>query len=207
MKNLILFSLYGLKDKYWKGALSNIKLAKEIYPNYICRFYIDQDAPEYLKDTIVGDNVEKIFMENIGGISGMFWRFLGAADEDVDVCLCRDCDSNLNTRERSAVEEWLQSDKDFHIMRDHSAHNKRIMGGMWGSRNKLMKRLDLKLLINNWGKKDKYGDDQVFLGTQIYPLIKNLAFEHSECNVKFDNPIHKFPKNDYKGFVGQIMYR
>jgi len=33
--------------------------------------------------------------------------------------MSRDLDSSIIDREAKAVEEWLQSDKDFHFMRDH----------------------------------------------------------------------------------------
>ena len=38
-----------------------------------------------------------------GGIGGMFWRFLVAADRDVDRFIIRDSDSRLNPRERCAI--------------------------------------------------------------------------------------------------------
>ena len=81
-----------------------------------------------------------------GGIGGMFWRFLVAADRDVDRFIIRDSDSRLNPRERCAiateclsdclsecltkcheprstvrrlaVEEWIASGKRMHSIRD-----------------------------------------------------------------------------------------
>ena len=47
-KNIICFSLYGNKINYWKGAIENIKVAQILYPNFICRFYVDQDADKNL---------------------------------------------------------------------------------------------------------------------------------------------------------------
>ena len=63
----------------------------------------------------------------------MFWRFEPAGEEDVDVMISRDTDSRLNLREKFAVEEWLESDKGFHIMRDHPHHGYPVLGGMWGA--------------------------------------------------------------------------
>lgn len=205
MKNIISFSLYGDKSIYWKGALANIELAKEIYPNYICRFYIDQDVPSELKDTIIGDNVEKVFMKNRGGIDGMFWRFLPATEKDVNIFLCRDTDSRLSLREKAAVDDWLLSDKDFHIMRDHVQHKTSMLGGMWGCRNQILcdKKIEYKIL--NWPNFSKKGDDQRFLANQVYhPIAKYSAFEHSEYNIKYSNPIHSFPTDriNYE-FVGR----
>ena len=44
--------------------------------------------------------------------------------------LSRDSDSLLNIREKKAVDEWIKSDKSFHIMRDHKYHKTRILAGM-----------------------------------------------------------------------------
>lgn len=61
-----------------------------------------------------------------GGIAGMYWRFLVATDEDVDIYMIRcvfrvhiaarsyvryvvrDCDARLNEREKNSVDEWLR---------------------------------------------------------------------------------------------------
>lgn len=204
MKNIISFSLYGDNPMYWKGALANIELAKTIYPNYICRFYIDKDAQPELKDSIVGDNVEKVFMKNRGGIDGMFWRFLPATEKEVDIFLCRDTDSRLSLRERSAVDEWLLSDKDFHIMRDHKLHTTHILGGMWGCRNQILCDKGIEDKIISWSNFSEKGCDQIFLTKEIYPIVKNIALEHSEYNIKYSNPIRSFPTDRIDNeFVGK----
>lgn len=203
-KNIISFSLYGTKSMYWRGALANIELAKIIYPDYICRFYIDQDAPSELKNSIIGDNIEKVFMKNKGGFNGSFWRFLPATEKDVNIFLCRDADSRLSLREKSAVDEWLISDKDFHVMRDHPHHKTPILGGMWGCRNQILCDKGIEQKILNWSNFSKFGDDQKFLTKEIYPIVKNSALEHSEYNIKHFNTIYPFPinkKNDE--FVGK----
>jgi len=45
----------------------------------------------------------------------MFWRFWAADDPEVGIMLSRDCDSRISDREIAAINEWLESDKDFHI--------------------------------------------------------------------------------------------
>ena len=57
-----------------------------------------------------------------GLISGMFHRFLVAADNSVDSYIIRDVDSRLNARDRLAVEDWIKSKKSVHILRDHVNH-------------------------------------------------------------------------------------
>ena len=78
------------------------------------------------------DNSEVVFMPSRGGWEGLFWRFYPASQDDVEVLLCRDTDCRLGRREKAAVERWLASDRDFHIMRDHPEHDTPILGGMWG---------------------------------------------------------------------------
>jgi hypothetical protein len=153
-------------------------------------------------------------------IPGMFWRFLPF--EGVERFICRDSDSRLIERDKLAVEEWIQEDTDLHIMRDHPHHHYKILGGMWGSKNGLMSKINLLKLIEEWRLKrhqdivkvsghrqhsiNAYGDDQDFLRESIYPLVKNNTMEHSEFNLRFGEEIRPFPyiRNNYE-FVGDVF--
>lgn len=205
MKNVISFSLWGDNLMYWKGALENIKLAKIYYPDFICKFYIDKNSKKELADTIIGDNVETVMVDSKDSFHGMFWRFWAAADSEVDIFLSRDTDSRITQREVHAVQEWANSDKDFHIMRDHPYHGVPILGGMWGCRNGIMREIGLIQKIEEWNQFYRKGIDQDFLGTQIYPLIKDRAFEHSEFGINFGGTTHPFPTplQNWE-FVGEI---
>lgn len=46
--------------------------------------------------------------------------------------IVRDSDSRLNARDRIAVEEWIESGKPIHSIRDHVNHCFPMNGGMWG---------------------------------------------------------------------------
>ena len=128
MKKIISFSLWGNNPKYTIGAIKNAELSKIIYPDWICRFYCGKSVPLDIIEKLKSyDNVEVIEMDEYGDWNGMFWRFY--ACEDADVMISRDTDSRLSFREKSAVDEWMNSDKDFHIMRDHPYHNALILGG------------------------------------------------------------------------------
>ena len=65
----------------------------------------------------------------------MFWRFFPLDDPTVDVWLSRDADSRLSAREAGFVNQWLESEKSFHIIRDHRCHMHFIMGGIFGVNN------------------------------------------------------------------------
>jgi hypothetical protein len=117
-KKIISFSLYGKKHLYYLGAEKNIEEAKEIYPDYICRFYCTKDVPnlEKLKSLAESGECELIIPDLPS--PPVFWRILACDDPNVDICLQRDCDSIVNCREKAAVEEWLSSDKTLHFMND-----------------------------------------------------------------------------------------
>jgi protein O-GlcNAc transferase len=207
MKNIISFSLWGDHPMYWKGAIENIKLANRFYPGWICRFYIDKNSDKDLIESIKGNNVEVFLIDSIKGeFHGAFWRFWASEEEDVNVFLSRDCDSRISEREVLAVNEWLNSDKDFHIMRDHPYHTVPILAGMWGSKNGLMKKIGLSNLMNKWSKYSNKGVDQDFLGLYIYPLILNNSMEHSEFNLRFGGEIKNFPskRKNYE-YVGDVF--
>jgi hypothetical protein len=215
-KKIISFSLWGDNPIYWIGALKNINLASKYYPDWICRFYIDKNSRQNLIENIKGDNVETIIVDSPHGSDvrynhhGMFWRFNSSIEEDVDFFLSRDCDSRISEREVDAVNEWINSDKDFHIMRDHPAHVVPILGGMWGCKNGIMREIGLLEKINNWlsNKKENYkqGIDQEFLRDKIYNLIKDRAMEHSEFNLRFGGEIRPFPtKRVNYEFVGDVF--
>ena len=206
MKNVIAYSLWGDHPMYWYGALKNIELAKKYFPNFICRFYIDSKSQQELIDTIQGENVEVILVESKDSFHGMFWRFWASEEEDVNIFLSRDCDSRFSDREFAAFHEWLESDKDFHVMRDHPYHTVPILGGMWGSRNGIMRNIGLSKLIEEWNQYQRKGIDQDFLGQVVYPKIRNNCLEHSEFGINFGGQIKTFPtlRLNYE-FVGDVF--
>tara|TARA_R110000868_G_scaffold5669_3_gene33482 strand:+ start:805 stop:1500 length:696 start_codon:yes stop_codon:yes gene_type:complete len=206
MKNIISYSLWGDRPMYWAGALENIKMVTEFFPGWICRFYIDKNAKTDLINTIIGDNVETVLMDAQIHINGMFWRFNAAFDDNVNIFLSRDCDSRFSKRELNAINEWLESDKDFHIMRDHPQHTVPILGGMWGCRNNIFKKYNFKEEIDVWSQRLNDGADQDFLDRVVYPNIKHTALEHSEFNLKYGGDIRPFPtkRKNYE-FVGDIF--
>ena len=206
MKNVVAYSLWGDGPMYWIGALRNIEQVSNYFPGWICRFYIDKSCKKELIETIKGDNVEVILVDSKDEFHGMFWRFWSAEDPEVDIFLSRDCDSRFSDREVKAIREWLDSDKDFHIMRDHPYHTVPILGGMWGCRNGLMRKIGLTKLIESWNQYGRKGIDQDFLGRCVYPLIYKTSLEHSEFGLKLWNEIKPFPsKRENFEYVGDIF--
>ena len=109
---------------------------------------------------------------------GMLWRFEAASDPDVEVMISRDVDSRLIPREKAAVDEWLESDKGFHIMRDHPWHKYTILGGMWGAKKGTIP--EMTDLIKDFERKDTYGVDYDFCQNIVWPRVKDNCMIHDE---------------------------
>ena len=76
-----------------------------------------------------------LFSEQYPGLEkkfGMVWRFAPMADPLVAEWHCRDLDSRPTQRELAAVQDWQQSQKTFHIMRDNKYHGASIVGCCFG---------------------------------------------------------------------------
>ncbi len=93
--------LYGKNPKYTIGALHNMEAAKIYFPGWVCRFYVTADVPEEIVSKLKALGAEIVDIPaGKGYISGMFWRFLVAADPTVDRYIIRDSDSRMNARDR-----------------------------------------------------------------------------------------------------------
>ncbi len=200
MKKVISFSLWGDDEKYCIGAVKNADLASVHYPGWVCRYHVGTSTPRLYVDQLrAKDNTEVILRAEPGDWTGMFWRFEDASDLSVGAMISRDTDSRLSARESAAVNEWLASDKKFHIMRDHPYHATEILGGMWGVKNPYLG--DMKYLISKYTKGDFWQVDQNFLRTIIYPIVNNRSFVHDEYFEK-----KRFPsKRENRFFVGQAF--
>jgi len=203
MKKLICFSLWGDHEFYNYGALENALIAKTLFPDWICRYYAlhncDQKIISELKKM---DNVEIIGMPGENSNGNMFWRFSPAFMEKDVIFLSRDTDSRLNIKEKLAIDEWLASDKDFHIMRDHPHHTTEILGGTWGCRNNVLE--PYKESYENFTKTNFHGLDQHFLKNIIYPHIVNNSMIHASY-YQIEEHCRLFPENNYDNFIGSYI--
>jgi hypothetical protein len=178
MKKIISFSLWGSSEMYNLGAVENSKIALQIFPDWICRFYVgtntDSSTIEQLRKF---SNVEIVNMGIEATMKSMIWRFLPCSEKDVDVVISRDADCRLSYREYEAIDGWLNSSYDFHIIRDHPHHNAPILGGLWGARNKILTDMaDLLHSFENTNTPDRKQYDQIFLGNIVYSLVKDKSF-------------------------------
>ena len=203
-KKVISFSLWGDDPKYTIGAIRNAILAVQYYPDWICRFYIGKSVPmDIIRELRNMNNTELFIMNEYGDWTSMFWRFYTASDPDVEIMISRDTDSRISRRECLAVQEWLESGKGFHIMRDHPWHGTEILGGMWGMRKGVVP--NFQELITKFKKGNFYNTDQFFLKENIYPLIKDNSMIHDEFhNYDLNKKHFPEPRQNYE-FVGEVF--
>ena len=129
------------------------------------------DVIRRLKDT----NAEVIVKpkpEDIKQI--LFWRFQVMSDQTIDRYIVRDCDSVINEKEALAVQEWIKSEKSFHIMRDFYTHTDLILAGMFGGTVEIFE--DINESISSFQKQAhslRTHLDQLFLRLKVWPRIKN----------------------------------
>jgi hypothetical protein len=200
MNKIISFSLWGNNPKYTIGAIRNAELALSIYPEWKCLFFVGSDTDKEIVSKLKEfPNTTVVHKEGDCDWTGMFWRFETSYNPEIDVSIFRDTDSRLNNREKYAVEDWLNSDKAFHIMRDHPHHGFPILGGMWGYRKN--NRYNLEKLLQTHTAINKYGTDYEFLGNKLYPLIGDDKVVHDEFFDKKSFPVIR----ESTEFVGDVF--
>ena len=206
-KCVISFGLYGADPKYTQGMIRNAELAPKYFPGWVVRAYTDGTSPQAVYDRIKALGGEIVVIEGVGGgIAGMFWRFLVADDATVDRYIVRDSDSRLNLRERFAVQEWIDSGKAIHSIRDHPNHERPLNGGMWGGVKGVIP--DMAGKVKGYGNRHTYGGDLDFLGDLIWPLVKHDQISHDAYScAKFPNS-RSFPTQRPANMqhVGQVYF-
>ena len=192
--------------KYFKGIVDNLKRIPELYPNWVLRLYYDLEPDHPLMEMLCqlacnDANIDLCSVRSIPAVGdirnvfAMIWRFFPCLDGQVTHYLSRDLDSLLNTREVSAVTEWLdKSNSAFHFMRDHPLHFVEILGSAWGVRLRPIERSMMTAAFEAarsesmyWAPRYAYGPDQGFLKRYVWPWAKWSSVSHDSYFC------HKFP--------------
>lgn len=154
---------------------------------------------------------------NMHKIYPLVWRFFPVLDPYVDVLLVRDLDSHLSLREVNAVTEFMQSEKQFHIMRDHKHHGSVIMGGTWGVKlghqavREQFKQSIAKFFTDKslmFAKRGIAGPDQTALARHVWPWARQVALAHDSFLCKKFSSTSPFPSKRPEGvgnFVGAVI--
>jgi hypothetical protein len=207
-KRLISYSIWGNQNKYLVGAMKNIELARKHYPGWVVRFYYQADMdPELINRLkLAGAEVRPKGYFKDPWI-GLYWRFCPMYDdESIERFIVRDTDSPISAREADAVHEWIASGMPFHIMRDNTAHNIEILGGMWGSISGIVPNFEAHLkawiaTVNGDRKNPMgryHGTDQDFLRVFVWPVVKNKHIAHGIKYLGNEHPFRIINPGNYK---------
>jgi hypothetical protein len=198
---------------YTIGAVKNAALQKEIYPEWVCRFYIDETVPQEIVNQLIDLGCEIKYKPRTADHLASFWRFEPMLDKDVSYFIVRDADARIDIRESRAVDQWISSGIPVHIIRDHPNHTHVMMGGTWGAIPGIVPTFekDYNRYLNNipvnWGlfRDQKYFDyDQQFLQECVWPYIKDCHIAHDEFVRPTGRELNfSIPRNSDTHFVGQ----
>lgn len=100
----------------------NAKDCKFFYPEYECRFYVDESVPyEWIVDLQKeGAKIHYVNKLRMGWEleKRALFRYLTLDDPKVELALFRDADSKIIQREVDYVNEWLSTNKQCYIVRE-----------------------------------------------------------------------------------------
>lgn len=217
MKKIISFSLWGSNPLYTNGAIWNAENYKRFYPDWKCRFYYDDTVDSEVIKKIEDTGAEHIKMGDTSDGLGLYWRFNPMFDDkDIERFIVRDTDSKFTDREVCMVNEWITSNKPFHIIRDCESHQTLILGGTWGAIPGCIPDFDIRLA--SWFSILKpcrenprglyHGSDQIFLTKYIWHLIKNNHIAHVRKGIpkiKMTENDIEVPDPEDKHYVGMVV--
>lgn len=190
---VISFSIYGNVKKYVGGLLENCKTINNVYPHFWIYVYVGDDFDRDIFGNKFNDIKNLKFIDTgLSGHTNMLCRFLSIDYDEVAITFSRDCDSRINNRDQFCINKFIESDKQFQIIRDNASHNIPILGGMWGIKkgcinDKIKDMLNLFLQ----GKSINHGDDQIFLSKLLYPKVIHISLVFDNF-FKFQNE-HPIP--------------
>lgn len=190
------FCVYNDKRKYTIGAIRNCIQYVDVYPDYQSIFYIRDDVPRDIVETIKSEGGVVVPTLCVPDWFMMFCRFLPA--EACSFMASRDTDCRLIEREIWVNKKFIDANNSqytFHIIRDHPWHNTLILGGMWSIKNYTFPNLRFLMLdfcLKNMDKERMpFGFDQSFLTQSIYPLL-------NQNNILVHDNFHMFNGNKKK---------
>lgn len=209
LENVISFSLFGDNPRYCETAVLNVYWANLLYPEWGCRFYVDDSVPTHVLKRLEdkGAQVITVSAATKFKMSGLFWRFLVIDDPTVKRFIIRDADSLVSYKERAAVAEWTQSGQWFHTMRDYFSHTELILAGMWGGCHGAITNMEQRIIdfLAEYTRSSNRVLDQHFLRYEIYPILVHSVLMHDSQNIQdhavpMPMPKEKTPHEEYPNF-------
>lgn len=198
MNKIVSFCLYGNNVKYYAGAEENIKLNKELLPDWKTVIYYSPSnfIISYLEklQELGAEMIDVSTIPLSNNVSyPMFWRYLSFLGNDI--ILVRDLDSRMSKREVEYIDRWLSNESKYLIIRDHPWHS-HVPGGLFGVKNNDNKLIDFfkNFVSNNYLA---WGVDQEMLSSYISSVEQNEILYFG-----YDKPETYIRRDDENFFIG-----
>jgi hypothetical protein len=159
----------------------NVQEQPHVYPNWVCRFYIDGSVPDNTINRLRkgGAQIITVDKNTAEHWPGPMWRFLALDDPHAHRVLFRDADSVISQREATAVGQWISSGKRFHMMRDAGSHTALMLAGLWGVvRGSLPPLEKLVQRFLSVPLESRHFADQDFLEQYVWPYACGSLMQH-----------------------------
>lgn len=206
-ENVIVFSLVEPSEEVVRGAIRNATFAHAVYPGWRCRFYVGSNFPVAGQRDILRAGGQIVQVAGHGRLKDpRLWKLHVLGDRKVKYFLMRDPLALVNVRERVAVDNWLESGRHFHVMRDHYSHTELILPGLWGGVNGVIPPV-LDLLKGFAPDLLSSGSlVSALLADRVWPSIRKSVCihdrHHSVLRARKFPSLGGLPENEY---VGQPM--
>jgi hypothetical protein len=169
--------LFGNDKKYVEGATRLSKSVRNNLPGWNIYCFVGKSVSHQSRTQLENLGVRLIDVYETEDLSAMAWRFRIDRLESPDWVIFRDTDSIISKREAEAIETWVESGLAFHVIRDHPFHSVSILGGLWGIRFSESEWFLGELRKHKFDP--RYGADQEFLSSRIYPKALNSLIVHA----------------------------
>lgn len=190
---IIAISLFGdfsnlkIYEKYVKPLFINGPKIQQDFPGFYIRVYIDPRTPRVYIDELVSKNFQVYIMDKpTDGTSGMFWRFLAFEEPGKRYTFISDSDTVINYENSATypkltmdtLRDWESSGKKFIARGTHRIYVP-FSANRIGMRD--YKISNIQDLMDGYTGKN-YGDDEVFLKKEIYPIMKKEGLYRVSSN-------------------------
>ena len=214
-RKVIAMSLFGKDPKYTYGAIRNAQIVKMFFPGWNLRFYIPSASskeewlvPERIIFRLQLLGAEMVHVMPSLNIPPQFWSALIADNKSVNYFLIRNPDQRLSDRDFELVEDWLNTKRPFHCIRDHQSHVPlSIVQGLWGAKVEdfaKLRSVSMLATIQQAILKAKSTSVQEFLNAVLWPLVKSSAYCHDSVSCdKWPNSVSISSKRQENVYLGQ----
>ena len=185
-------SLAGSNPMDVLGVVRNAQLVKWHLPGWTLRVYTEcpQDGPRHPVPSNVLNKLallgtEVVFIHKSISVAPVgIWSFLVVDDVTVDRFIVRRGRSRLNDRDAKLVQEWIDTDKPVHCIRDHPGYSSRAMTEhLWGGKAASLRQMlgkpmtDLLLAAKN-------DSSSTFMTNVVWPAVKGKIVCHDSVSCK-----------------------